>query len=133
MPGLTNIASIGAGSYHSLAVDANGDLWAWGENPHGGLGVDPASGPDSCGVNRCSTTPVRVAGIQDVVAAYGGDYHTIALTSDGSVWGWGVHLGRGDGTTEDRHEPVRLPNLGVVDWIDSAWYTSFAVDASGTA
>ena len=133
VPGLTNIVSIGAGSYHSLAVDANGDLWAWGENLHGGLGVDPASGPDSCGANICSTTPLRVAGIQDVVAAHGGDYHTIALTADGSVWGWGFYLGRGDGTTEDRYEPVRLPYLSDVEWIDSAWYTSFAVDTSGAA
>jgi hypothetical protein len=34
----TGIVAIGAGSFHSLAVDANYDVWIWGRNSAGQLG-----------------------------------------------------------------------------------------------
>ena len=34
---LTNVVDVAAGAFHSLAVDANGDVWAWGNNTFGQL------------------------------------------------------------------------------------------------
>lgn len=34
----SDIVSVGAGHYHSLAVTEAGDLWAWGRNSEGQLG-----------------------------------------------------------------------------------------------
>lgn len=39
----SDVASVAAGHYHSLAVTARGDLWAWGRNEEGQLGRDAAA------------------------------------------------------------------------------------------
>ena len=39
VPGLpSDVSSVGAGHYHSLAVSAGGEVWAWGKNHEGQLG-----------------------------------------------------------------------------------------------
>jgi alpha-tubulin suppressor-like RCC1 family protein len=44
----------------------------------------------------------------------GGDSHTLALKSDGTVWAWGENwYGQlGDGTTALRYNPVQVVGLG---------------------
>jgi hypothetical protein len=46
----------------------------------------------------------------------GGQYHTVALKSDGTLWAWGGnvvgHLG--DGTTISRHSPEQI---GTESWV----------------
>lgn len=50
---ITAITNSSAFSMHSLALDADEVIWAWGNNDNGGLGDDTTTG---------STTPVSVAG-----------------------------------------------------------------------
>lgn len=39
VPGLpSDVSSVGAGHYHSLAVTAGGEVWAWGRDREGQLG-----------------------------------------------------------------------------------------------
>src|SRR3954451_2501623 len=51
-----------------------------------------------------------------VVAIDAGWEHSLALTSDGTVWGWGRNdTGAvGDGTTESHRRPVQVINLSAV-------------------
>ena len=49
--GLSNISSVAAGTNHSLAICANGSLWAWGRNVEGQLGNRSNTG---------STVPVQI-------------------------------------------------------------------------
>jgi len=108
---LTNITFVAAGDKHSLAIDADGFLLAWGANVYGRLG-------DGTTDNR--SLPVKVHGADDVgylenvVAASGGEYHTLAVRADGSAWAWGYNVfGRlGDGTTAGKHTPVRVVGVG---------------------
>jgi hypothetical protein len=53
----------------------------------------------------------------------GGSLHSAAVSSDGSVWGWGenVYSQVGDGTTIDRSSPVRVSDA------DFDWKTSTPV------
>ena len=46
----------------------------------------------------------------DWSAVAAGEAHTVAVRSDGTLWGWGANgTGQlGDGTTHDRLEPVRV-------------------------
>lgn len=65
---------------HSLALQTDGTLWAWGENYAGQLG-------DGTTTRRLS--PVQVATNRVWVAVSTGKEHTLALATDGSLWGWG--------------------------------------------
>lgn len=77
---------------HSLALGADGRLWAWGQNQYGQVGD---------GTTETRTGPVLVGSGFASVAA--GPYHSAATATDGSLWTWGwVKDGRtGDGSTED--------------------------------
>ena len=52
------LKAIGAGAYHSLAIDVDGAVWAWSANTYGQLG----DGSERKGANA----PVRVKGLADV-------------------------------------------------------------------
>ena len=71
-----NVAAIAAGGLHSLALNSEGALFAWGHNLYGQTNVPPT--------------------IQGhVIAAAAGEYHSLALRDDlgdptqMSVWAWG--------------------------------------------
>jgi hypothetical protein len=80
------------------------------------------------------TIPVKVANLTDVaqVTAYGS--HSLAVRTDGTVWGWGSNsYGQlGDGTTYQRSLPVQVPGLtGVVD-VRTGWDCTIALKSDGT-
>jgi alpha-tubulin suppressor-like RCC1 family protein len=56
------------------------------------------------------TSPVQVGREADWASVYAGVQRTMALKSDGTLWGWGANWsGRlGDGMTEDRLSPVQV-------------------------
>ncbi|MBA0715437.1 hypothetical protein Golax_014333 [Gossypium laxum] len=96
----SDITSISAGHYHSLAIDSRGGLWAWGRNQESQLGRDPLSPRDSW------NDPKRVEGLDhvNVCAAFASGVISAAIDSNGSVWVWGKskrgQLGLGKGIIE---------------------------------
>ncbi|WP_343124948.1 hypothetical protein [Verrucomicrobium spinosum] len=76
---LTNIAAIGCGQLHSLAVGADGSVWSWGSNSTGQLGRTTGS----------TSSPGIVPKTQGVVQVAGGGSFSMALKEDGSVITWG--------------------------------------------
>ena len=115
---LTNIVSAAAGDKHSVALDANGGVWAWGENGSGQLGNGSSSD---------EKTAVQVSGpggvglLSDIVAVAAGDKHTLALKADGTVLAWGENgSGRlGDNTTTDRDLPVQVHGSGDIGFLSN--------------
>ena len=73
--------AISAGGAHALAVDEKGGVWAWGSNVRG------ESVPGSADARV--TEPVKVLG--NVVSVACGRNFSLALTSDGVLYGWGDH------------------------------------------
>jgi hypothetical protein len=67
VPGLGDVRSVSAGVFHSLAVQVDGSVRAWGWNGTGALGTGDT-------VNRPAPTPVPVSGV--AVGAAGG-LHTV--------------------------------------------------------
>lgn len=95
--------AVSAGTYHSLALNGDGTVWAWGYNGRGELGD---------GTGRSSTTPVQVvfpAGVS-ITAVSAGGIHSLAVDSDGVVWSWGGNdYGQvGNGTTTTTYAPGRV-------------------------
>ncbi|XVF47448.1 hypothetical protein PTKIN_Ptkin03bG0109400 [Pterospermum kingtungense] len=96
----SDIVSISAGHYHSLAIDSRGGLWAWGRNQEAQLGRDPLASRNSWNY------PKQVEGLDhvNVCAAFASAVTSAAIGDDGSVWVWGKskrgQLGLGKGITE---------------------------------
>ena len=83
VPGLTGITQVAIGE-HALALDTSGTVWSWGDNNSGQLGNGTTS--QIPGSNR---TPVPIPGLTGVIRVVAGDYYSLALRSDGTVWAWG--------------------------------------------
>nr|MDJ0720838.1 CARDB domain-containing protein [Desulfobacterales bacterium] len=125
LTGIPSVVDIAAGSSHSLAVTADGTVWAWGYNSNGQLG-------DGSTVD--STTPFQVQGLADIVAIAAGSKNSFAISSDGSLWAWGYNsCGRlGDGTITDRYTPVQIISLSNVIQIASNAQHAMALKSDGT-
>jgi len=79
--GISNAVAVAAGFRHSIALRSDGLVFACGYNLFfGGLG-------DNSTTNR--STYVQATGISNAVAVAGGDWYSIALRSDGLVFGCG--------------------------------------------
>ena len=110
-----NQVSGGKDSDHgfSLAVGSDGNAYAWGDNGYGRLGNGTTSGYQTTPVmvrtpdrNTYPDLPKDFTYLQ-VSAGY---YHSLALGSDGNAYAWGYNTyGQlGNGTTTERHTPVRV-------------------------
>jgi alpha-tubulin suppressor-like RCC1 family protein len=119
--------AIGPVSPHYLVLKKDGSLWTLGNNSYGQLG-------DGTNANR--TVPAVVPGMESgVTAIAAGSFYSLALKSDGSVWGWGENLfGKiGDNTETVRYSPVKVmePQSGVIA-ITSGWQNSMALQSDGS-
>ena len=117
--------SVVAGYYHTLALRADGAVWAWGDNSHGELGN---------GTTTASATPQVVSSLTGVTAIAAGGYHSLALKSDGTVWTWGDNLDGdlGNGTTTQSAVPVQVQGLSGVIAIAAGQAHSLALKSGGT-
>lgn len=106
----TDWVSVSTGD-HTVAIKADGSLWAWGSNQWGQLG-------DGTTTNRY--IPVQIGTDTDWASAVTGGGYTLAIKNDGSLWAWGSNWeGQlGDGTTEHRTRPVQVGTDK--DWINVA-------------
>ena len=106
--GLSGVIAISAGSSHTVYLKSDGSVWATGSNSNGQLG-------DGTTTNRSNPVEVKNSdgtGLSDVVGISAGNYHTVYLKSDGTVWGTGLNStgSLGDGTTTNRSNPVEVKN-----------------------
>ena len=92
-PGYSLIA---AGKHHSLAIDKDGNLWAWGNNCNSAIGD---------GTTTTRSTPVQIntngrMNNAKVVSVAAGGGHSFAIDEYGNLWAWGWNgWGQlGDGT-----------------------------------
>jgi alpha-tubulin suppressor-like RCC1 family protein len=121
---LAGIKSITAGNSYTLALTEAGEVYVWGLNDHGQLGLGDTE-------NRL--TPTRVPGLTKVKAIVAGNFYTLALSESGEVYAWGYNgegnLGVGD--TEDRLTPTKVPGLSAVKAIAAGLSHSLALTESG--
>ncbi len=81
-PAMRDWAVVSCGPMHTVALQKDGTLWAWGANYHGQLGLG------STNVNNRRKTPTQVGSASDWAAVSCGDDYTVALKKDGTLWAW---------------------------------------------
>ena len=102
---------ISAGYMHSLALDSDGNAYAWGYNEYGELGNNTTSGtnanPVPARVHDPNSPADKSKGLKAVQISGGWD-HSLAVGSDGNAYGWGKNsYGQlSDGTTYLRSAPT---------------------------
>jgi len=117
------IITVALGFVHSIALAADGTVYAWGSNGVGPLG-------DNTTTNR--STPVKVLkGAYSGTTYLGDDYnnkiiavalgasYSVALAADGTVYTWGSNsYGRlGDNTTTSALTPTKVHGVGNVGYL----------------
>jgi alpha-tubulin suppressor-like RCC1 family protein len=112
--------AIAAGRSHSLALSADGTVWAWGWDAYGQLGNGPGSNADvlnpqpvcEVGASNCYANP-----LSNVVAISAGYDFSAALRSDGTVVAWGFNQDgqAGVGTLANVDTPVKVCAPGQTD------------------
>ncbi|NLI93020.1 MAG: hypothetical protein GX434_12760 [Peptococcaceae bacterium] len=78
-------------------------------------------------------SPPVLANETKFIVVAGGGQNTLALDSDGNVWGWGYNqYGQiGDGTTKTRPYRVMAKGLPFITQIAAGGMSSFAIDQEG--
>lgn len=95
----SDVVSVHAGHYHSLALTSLGEVWAWGRNHEAQLGRGLSS-------RESWHEAERVKGLEhvNVCGAFASGVVSSAVGDDGSVWVWGKskhgQLGLGHNITE---------------------------------
>ena len=142
LPGGVRATAVSEGLYTSLALGANGTVYAWGSNQAGQLGNGAATGPEICDDSfstPCSTTPMAVSlpgGLAATAVSESGLYTSYALAAGGGIFAWGNNtdgqLGIGSSTGPATcggppcsTTPIAVPLPGGV--------TATAVSAGGAA
>jgi alpha-tubulin suppressor-like RCC1 family protein len=130
------VTAVRAGQHHSIALCSDGTVAAWGSNSSGQLGNNSTTS---------STAPVAVlqGGVlagKTVTAVAAGDYHTLALCSDGTIVAWGSNsYGQlGNNSTTNSPVPVAVDLGGVlagktITGITAGSDYSLALCSEGTA
>ncbi|XP_058884086.1 probable E3 ubiquitin-protein ligase HERC4 isoform X2 [Acipenser ruthenus] len=101
------IIQIACGNHHSLALSRDGQLFTWGQNTNGQLGLGKGE------PSKPSPQPLKsLLGIPLAQIAAGGD-HSFAVSVSGAVYAWGRnHAGQlGLGNTTDRFRPTLVKSL----------------------
>ena len=119
--------TIAAGGSHTVALKKDGTMWVWGGNRLGQLG-------DGSTLDKLS--PIIAGSVtnwaKDKVSA--GEFHTVAIRTDGSLWAWGFNQNGqlGDGTTIDRATPVRIGTATNWAMVSAGKAHTVAVKSDGT-
>jgi alpha-tubulin suppressor-like RCC1 family protein len=130
------VVAVAAGAYQSFALCADGTVAAWGYNDEGELGNGTTTGSL---VPVAVTSSGALAGKRVAVLA-AGQYHTLALCTDGTLVSWGYnHRGQmGNNSTTNSSQPVVIGSFGALAGktpvgIRAGAYHSLARCADGSA
>jgi alpha-tubulin suppressor-like RCC1 family protein len=113
--GGTTWAQVSAGDDHTVAIKTDGTLWTWGNGSTGQLG-------NTFTVNISTPVTTFAGGTTWAQVSAGGD-HTVAIKTDGTLWGFGSAL------------PIGVPifSSGLPAPISSAYWEEVSAGSSHAA
>jgi uncharacterized repeat protein (TIGR01451 family) len=124
---LTDVTAVAAGTGFGLALKADGNVWAWGDNTSGQLGTADVPAAQK-------NAPVQVKALSNVKAIAAGGSHALALKTDGTLWAWGANGGGqlGVGARDDNPHFVPLFVASGVNAIAAGVGHTYFVKTDGT-
>ena len=138
IPGIQQIGSdqdwihVSAYGVGAVAVKSNGNLYAWGENNGGRMGLDPyVEGNFSLNV------PTQIAGSEGIIFTHAdiGWKSATAVDENGNYYGWGEnlsgHLGTGDITTYQEFTLIDTGGIAM-KYSSTAGRTSGLITSNGS-
>ena len=121
------VVAVSAGFSHSLALDSEGQAYAWGSNRYGQLGNNTLA--DSLIPVAVTSTGTSALNGKQVVALAAGSIHSLVLCRDGTAVGWGANSNGqlGNGTNANSSTPVAVTTSSAlagraVYALGSSWY-----------
>lgn len=123
---IINPQQVMAGKDHSMALDAEGNIWTWGSNEHSQLGrvIDNEIDQEAEVVNLLGSSAKSISSTHE---------HSVILDVDGHVWTFGSNFtGQlGDNGNKDSMTPYKIPNLENIVAVASGNKFSLAIDKNG--
>lgn len=130
MPSGVAFTTIGAGSYHTVALTSTGAAYAWGHNSYGQVG-------DGGTAARYTPTAAYMPGAVSFTSIDAGVFHTVALASTGAAYAWGHNsYGQlGNGTQTHNYTPtgVSMPVAVSFTSIGAGLQHTMAITSTGEA
>ncbi len=119
------IAQISTGVEHTLAIDTDGKLWAWGNNTNGQVAYSV--------YENYYATPVQLEMTKNFTAISAGYKHSLAIDESGTLFQWGYHCvgDAGDESWEDVYELEALAPEIEFAKISAGSYFNLAIDING--
>ncbi len=111
IPTINDIIGVSCGGNHTVLVKSDGTAWSFGLNVYGQLGL---------GNNTNYNTPQQIPTINDIDDIIGvscGNFHTVLIKSDGTVWSFGNNvdgqLGLGNSAPLNQNTPQQIPDFNL--------------------
>jgi alpha-tubulin suppressor-like RCC1 family protein len=127
--------AIAGGMNHSVALNQDGQVFAWGLNSNGQLGNGSSTTQPSAVAVATAGTPLAGKTVAKIAA---GNNHTLALTTDGVLVAWGSNSeGQiGDNSTANRNLATAVSTTGALSGktvvgIAAGALSSYALTADG--
>jgi len=114
---MDDVIDVSIGTLHTMAITSDGTLWAWGSNQSG---LQAGWLGDGTMVSRRVPTKIK----DNVICVSAGNYHSMAITEDGSLWAWGDNTYGQLGTGTNRGEREQRPYRGL---LPSAWLSPIII------
>lgn len=121
----TDWVKVVVGENFAAALNSNGELYTWGANNYGQLGIGSVTVPNA--------TPTRIGQSLTWTDVGAGGYHLIAIASNGEMYGTGynVYGSVGDGTTVNKSSLTRIGTASNWSKIECGYYHNLAINTAG--
>jgi len=110
----------------TFAIKGNGELWTWGQNGNGELGI---------GTTTHMSSPTQVSSGQTFTTVSGGDNHAGAINSAGSLYTWGANsygvIGNGS-SGGSYNTPVLMGGGTIWEKLSCGSTANYAIRKDGT-
>nr|QBK90128.1 MAG: regulator of chromosome condensation protein [Pithovirus LCPAC102] len=98
-----SVKSVSCGDYHTIIIDGNNELWSFGYNKFGQLGLED---------NNNKKIPTKIEFNYKVKSVSCGEFHTIIIDENDELWGFGNNyhgqLGLGVGNNDSINIPTKI-------------------------